>query len=337
MAPPDCIRSMADWFVEVGIGETRAALIDAGCIVEMRIERDDDGPRLGEVWDARLTTKLGDRRGFVALGNDEAMLEPLPPGVPEGGLVRVEVVREAVPERGRPRLAKVRATGQAAAVAARISEGPRLANLSPAPLCYSGKPFEEAGWDEAISEASTGRVAFKGGALSISPTPAMTLIDIDGDLPAAELVSAGARAAATAIRKFDIGGSIGIDLPTVADRTVRQAAGKLFDALLPLPFERTAVNGFGFIQIVRPRRRPSIVERVQSTPLETAALALLRQVQRTPGAGRRKLVAAPRVAEWLQGRPALVLAAERLIGAGIDVAADTSLGLAGGYVHAAQI
>ena len=32
------------------------------------------------------------------------------------------------------------------------------------------------------------------------------------------------------------------------------------DAILPQPFERTAVNGFGFLQIVRPRRHASLFE-----------------------------------------------------------------------------
>ena len=111
-----------------------------------------------------------------------------------------------------------------------------------------------AGWNELIEEARSGIVGFPGGELRISPTAAMTLIDVDGHLPPEELAVAGASHAARAIRRLDIGGSIGIDLPTTGSKAARQAAAAAIDAMLPQPFERTAVNGFGFVQIVRPRR-----------------------------------------------------------------------------------
>jgi hypothetical protein len=50
----------------------------------------------------------------------------------------------------------------------------------------------------------------------MSLTPAMTLFDVDGALPPADLARAGAAAAGRAVRRLGIGGSIGIDLPTLA-------------------------------------------------------------------------------------------------------------------------
>src|SRR5687767_9775840 len=95
---------------EDGIGETRAALVEHGDIAELHIERAEGGPRASEVWDARLTKLLvPGRRGLVMLGDAEALIEPLPPGATEGGLLRVEVVREAIPEPGRLRAPKVAA------------------------------------------------------------------------------------------------------------------------------------------------------------------------------------------------------------------------------------
>ena len=120
----------------------------------------------------------------------------------------------------------------------------------------------------------------------MSLTPAMTLFDVDGSLPPAELAIAGAAAAARAIRRLGIAGSIGIDLPTLAGRADRQAAAAALDAVLPQPFERTAVNGFGFLQIVRRRERPSLPEIVQGDPVGAAARALLRRARAREGAWR---------------------------------------------------
>src|SRR3546814_16145476 len=80
----------------------------------------------------------------------------------------------------------------------------------------------------------------------------MTLFDVDGAAPLLDLAIAGATATAVAIRRLDIGGSIGIDLPTLGGKAERQRVVEAIDATLPLPFERTALNGFGFLQIIPP-------------------------------------------------------------------------------------
>ena len=134
----------------------------------------------------------------------------------------------------------------------------------------------------------------------MSLTPAMTLFDVDGSLAPDALAEAGAAAAARAIRRLGIAGSIGIDLPTLP-RDNRQAAAAAVDAILPRPFERTAVNGFGFLQIVRRRVRPSIPEILRADPGVAAARALLRRAGRLQGAVA--LHAAPRVILQLKARP----------------------------------
>lgn len=331
----------SEFLVELGIGETRAALIEDGRLVELHIERADAAARAGDIWDARLVKLLvPGQRGVVALGEAEALIEPVPPGATEGGLLRVEVVREAIPEPGRTRLAKVQASGERASGApARVRAAPPLAER----LRATGRPvrtltatgpdrLEAVGWSEAIEAAGTGVVAFDGGLLTISLTPAMTVIDVDGALPPAELAVAGARAAARAVRRYGIAGSIGLDLPTVADKAVRHAAAAAIDAELPPPFERTAVNGFGFLQIVRRRTRASIPELVQGDPAATAALALLRRAEREPGIGERTLVAPPGVAGWLGARPALTEELARRLGAPVRLRAEAGLPISGGYV-----
>jgi ribonuclease G len=116
----------------------------------------------------------------------------------------------------------------------------------------------------------------------MSPTPAMTLFDVDGHLAPEPLALAAAAAVAAAIRRHGIGGSIGIDFPTLAGKAPRQAVAAALDDLLPPPFERTAVNGFGFLQIVCPRPRASLPELLRADPAAATARAALRILERTP-------------------------------------------------------
>jgi hypothetical protein len=162
----------------------------------------------------------------------------------------------------------------------------------------------------------------------------MTLFDVDGALPPAELAIAGAAAAARAIRRFGIGGSIGVDLPTLASKAERLAAAAAIDALLPQPFERTAVNGFGFIQIVRRRERPSLPELLQSDPVGAAARFLLRRAERATGAGERVIAAAPAVIARIEANRPWIDQIERRIGARAILRADPALAISAGHVHA---
>lgn len=331
---------MSEALIDHGIGETRAVVIERGEIVEAHVERDDDGLRTGDVWAARLVTILVPaKRGIAECGGYEALLEPLPPSLTGGGLVRVEVVREALPEAGRARLAKVRTAIGALHGPGRIAHGPELA----ARLAAAGHkvrdvtralddPLEAAGWGEVADAAASGHVPFAGGLLTISPTPAMTVIDVDGAGEARALAEAAAVAAAQAIRRFDLGGSIGIDFPTLGDKAARGRLGELLDQHLPPPFERTAVNGFGFVQIVRPRLRASLVERLRLEPVATAALALLRQALRTPGAGTRELTAPPPVAAWLDARPHLLDDLRTRSGRVVQLRRDPALAISAGHV-----
>jgi ribonuclease G len=73
-----------------------------------------------------------------------------------------------------------------------------------------------------------------------------------------------------------------VDFPTLAGKAPRQAVAAAIDAVLPQPFERTAVNGFGFLQIVRRRTRASLPELLAADPAGAEARALLRSIERTP-------------------------------------------------------
>jgi ribonuclease G len=321
---------LTEWLYEAGIGENRAALIEGGEIVEVMIELPHP-LRLGTVAEGRLAAILvPGRRGVVATSWGDVLVEPLPPRLTEGQAVRVEIAREAIPEAGRPKLARGRMTD------APPREGPTLTErLRTAPNNAPPGPdrLEAAGWSELLEEAMSGEIAFAGGALRMSVTPAMTLFDVDGALPPAELALTGAEAAARAIRRLGIGGSIGIDLPTLASRSDRQKVAAAVDAILPQPFERTAVNGFGFLQIVRRRERPSLPELLQADPAGAAARALLRQAEWSPGPGARTLTAAPAVIARIEANPSWLEALARRVGAPVALRADPRLAISAGHVH----
>lgn len=322
---------MAEWLLEEGIGETRAVLVENGDIIDAAIEL--PGTILaGTIVDARLTTILIPGRRAIATLDDgiEVLVEPLDPKLTEGQALRIEIVREPIPERGRPKLGKGRPTDSPPRPGQTLAE--RIGRFTAHPRHGSDR-FEEAGWSELLDEAATGEIAFPGGALRMNLTPAMTLFDVDGALAPALLATAGAEAAARAIRRLGISGSIGIDLPTLASRDERLIVAAAFDRILPQPFERTAVNGFGFLQIVRRRERASLPELIQSDPVGAAARALLRRAERSSGVGERVLHAAAAVAARLRETPGWLEELARRIGAPVEVRVEPGAALSAGHVQ----
>ncbi|HEX8224703.1 MAG TPA: ribonuclease [Allosphingosinicella sp.] len=305
---------MAEWLYEEGIGENRAILVEDEEILVAAIELPGE-MRCGSVLTGRLVAiPIRGRRGIVDTEQGQVMVEPLPPALTEGQKVRVEIVREPIAEPGKAKFAKGRITDS------QEKEGPSLAERigSPRPLPTLGPDlFHEAGWSELIDEALGTPIDFAGGELRMSLTPAMTLFDVDGFLPPFELALAGAEAAALAIRRLDIGGSIGIDLPTLPAREERLRAVAALDAVLPQPFERTAVNGFGFLQVVRRRERRSLPELIQWDEVGAAARDLLRTAER--GIGGCELAAAPAVIARLRASPEWLDTLARRIGGAVGL------------------
>lgn len=323
---------MAEWLVEHGLGESRAALVEDGRIIEARIER---GAVLGcgAVVEARLTS-IGDggRNALAEVAPGHTILLPAAPvGVTEGACFSLEIIREHLGglEPWKNLLGR--------AVEAPPAPAPPLERRLDGPVRTLAFPptgrdeLEEAGWSELLEEAQQRTVRFAGGELGIYPTPAMVLIDVDGVLPADELAVSGAAAAASTIRRLGIAGSIGIDLPTVPGKAARIEAAAAIDAHLARPFERTAVNGFGFVQIVRPRQRRSLVELAAEPSF--AAHALLRRGSRETGPIR--LVAHPSVVEALEAMTPLCEALARQVGGAVGLRASPGLAMLGGYAEPA--
>jgi hypothetical protein len=316
---------LAEWLYEAGIGENRAILVEDDCIIEARIEW--PGLRVGTVAEARLTRILvPGRRGIATIDSgEEVLVEPLD-RTTEGGVLNVEIVRDAIPEPGAVKRAKGRITdaprGKGADLATQIGTHHRI-DLRDRDL------FEDAGWSELLEQAANGVVPFIDGTVQISLTPAMTLIDVDGTLPPLPLAIAGAKAAARAIRRFGIAGNIGIDLPTVAGKTERMAIADAFDAELPQPYERTAVNGFGFLQLIRPRTVASILERAQFDAPRFAAVALIRRIQRAGIVGAAQVTAPANVIDIFHNNPNWLQQVERQNGGPVSLRVDRNTSIMG--------
>ncbi|MFL6767964.1 MAG: ribonuclease [Sphingomicrobium sp.] len=309
---------MPEWLIERGIGESRAALVEGGRIIEARILRDGVVPA-GTILEARLTA-VG-RNAIAVADGQEYLLPKGAPGVTQGAALNIEVTREALAGAEPWKRPLARATEEAARSAAALHGREAVQ-----------RELDDAGWLDLIDEARSGLIAFPGGELRVSLTAAMTLIDVDGSLSPADLAVAGARAAAEAVRRHSIGGSIGIDLPTVAGKAPRQAAASAVDEVLPQPFERTAVNGFGFLQIVRPRLHPSLFE-LAADRAAFEARALLRLAEREIGAIR--LAAHPAVIAELNRHPGWLDQLSRRTGGLVTLRSDPSLAMSAGHAERA--
>ena len=316
---------MPEWLIERGTGEIRAALVHDGEIIEARIQLEGSTPA-GSVISARLVDTGINGRNAVAVteGGIEYLLPRGAPGVTDGALLNIEVTREAIPgaEPWKRPLAKTSPTEP--------SHAPALAGRE-LPFPAATDELGKSGWNDLIEEARSGIVGFAGGELRISATPAMTLIDVDGYLPPDEIAVLGATEAAKSIRRLDIGGSIGIDLPTVNSKAARQQAAAAIDAVLPQPFERTAVNGFGFVQVVRPRLRASMIELAQDRAAFEARALLRRAAFEPPGP--KRLVAHPAIIAVLEKRSDWLDALARQIGGKVELRADAALPISAAYAE----
>lgn len=318
-----------EWLIERGIGETRAALIDQGIIIEARIELENVVPA-GSIIAARVANIGANGRNAIALGYDgaEYLLPDGARGKTEGADLWIEVTRERIPGNEVWKRPLARLTDRTPEPTDALAQ-----RLGGREIVFPGhsNPLGETGWDELTEEARNGVIRFTGGELRISPTPAMTLIDIDGYLGPEELALVGAREAARAIRRLDIGGSIGIDLPTISGKAHRLAAAEAIDDELPPTFERTAVNGFGFVQIVRPRPRPSLIELAQDRGAFEARALLRRAAFEPPGP--KNLVAHPAVIAVIEKNPDWVARLSSQLASAVGLRADTAISISGGYAE----
>lgn len=321
---------MPEWLIEQGIGETRALLVEGEDVLAAKLHWPGE-PFAGQRVNARLISRAKGSNRAVAVTEKgaEILLDRVPSSVSEGSSVNVLLTRAPIAERGRLK----RAQGK---LVVSSDEG---AIESPFPQLQSARTvarFPTGLWEDLWHSASQGEVKFAGGTLIFSVTPAMTLIDIDGEGSPKELALAAVPALARAIRQFDLGGSIGVDFPTISDKAGRREVDHaLEDALADFPCERTAMNGFGFVQIVARLEGPSMLHRMVHSRTAAAARLVLRQAESIKEPGALLLTVHPAIKSKL--REGWVEELARRTGREIRISTDPALALEGGFAQAVAI
>ena len=311
---------MPEWQVEEGVGETRALLLDGDRVLAAKCRWPGE-LHAGQQVSARLTTKRGSRGTAMTADGRELLVDKLPRDASEGSTFDLAITRAAMTERGRYKLPAAR----------------------PAELVTGGEDvfasarrvrrFPAGTWEDVWSTASSGEIAFNGGVLLFAVTPAMTLIDIDGDLAPRALALAAVEPLARALRQFDLGGSIGIDFPTIDSKADRKAVdGALEEALDDWSHERTAMNGFGFVQLVARLEGPSLLHRFATSRTGMAARMALRRAEMVEGAGTTLLTVHPALKAKI--RPEWIAEIERRTARVLRIETDPALAIEGA---AAQI
>lgn len=324
---------MPEWLVEQGIGEERALLVENEEVLAARLHW-PGGLSAGQVEDAVLAHfDPARRRGTARFASgEEALVDRLPAGSREGAPIRLEVTRAAVAERGRLKRAQARPTEAAPRPTPSLAEALSQGGAA----VRTVHRFPAGGWEELWAEAWSGEVDFAWGSLLFAVTPAMTLIDIDGSAPPAQLARDAVAPLAGALRRFDLGGAIGVDFPSLERKEDRRAVDQaLGEALSDWPHERTAMNGFGFVQIIARLERPSLLHRLGHSRAAAAARMLLRRAAQVEAPGALLLTAHPAVQARLSETWLAELA--RRTGREIRLAAEPALALESGFAQAVPL
>jgi len=318
-------------------GERRAAFVENGNIVEIHIQRDALWA-LGECGAGRIDRKTPSGAYVIADDNSELLLRSKM-GAPEGARIMFEVTREAIAEPGRNKPPEII-----------LREGvcePLMGKdaLWDARMASLGQSIIKASIAEGFDIAIAGQSQLGDVTISFQRTKAGLVFDIDGIGDAFAINMIAATEIARLLRLYQVGAMVLIDFVSMESKAQRTQIAEAFDAASVAdlrPFERTAINGYGMMQVVRARPRPSVLDQLFGTRIaalsdETQAYWLLRAVAESHGFGVRSVTARPEVATLLQseGWAAWRAAAVRLAGADMVVVADEKA--AGyGHVHVAQ-
>lgn len=318
-------------------GERQAALVEDGNVVEILIQRETLWA-LGECGSGRIDRKTPAGAYVIADDGSELLLRSKI-GVPEGAHVLFEVTREAMAEPGRNKPPEILLRDHLP------DPLPGKEVLWDARLASLGQPVTKGSTAECFDLAIAGQSQLGDATVSFQRTKAGLVFDVDGIGDAFAINRIAAAEIARILRLYQVGAMVMIDFVSMESKAQRTQIAEIFDASSAedsRPFERTAVNGYGMMQVVRARPRPSVLDhlfgtRIAALSVETQTYWLLRAVAQSSGFGPRTVTARPDVAILLQSERWAELRAQamRLAGAEMRVVADeTTAGY--GHVHVAQ-
>ncbi|MBX7495541.1 ribonuclease E/G [Qipengyuania sp. 6B39] len=311
-----------EWLVEQGIGEQRALLVDKGEVLAAKLRWPGDLPA-GKVLRATLVHRtMSSDRGTAQLGDGtQILIDNIPPEFSEGMEINVQVKRDAISERGRFK----RAQGRLVEVG--LHGGTRTDR--PRDAFETGRVvrrFPSGLWEDVWVSAATREIAFENGSLLFDVTPAMTVVDVDGTLTPIRLAHASIEPLVRGLDLFDIGGQVVIDFPTLGDKVPRKEFDQaLQKALGKRPMERTAINGFGLVQLVSRLEGPSLLHRFATSRVGMAARMALRRAEMVEGPGVTLLTVHPAVKAKL--KPDWLAELERRTARPVRVETDPGLAI----------
>ncbi|HEV7233381.1 MAG TPA: ribonuclease E/G [Sphingorhabdus sp.] len=317
-------------------GERRAALFEHGEIVEIYIQRDLHRV-LGQCGSGLVDRKVPSGT-YLACDDGGELLVRGKTARPDGSRICFEVTREAICEPGRCKPAEARLLDD-------MIDAPSKDDLWERLLGGLGYEQRNSNIASALDIAMAGASTVGDVTVSFQRTKVGLVFDVDGVGDPLAVNLAAAREIARLLRLYQVGGMAMVDFVAVASKDARQKIADAFDeaaAADPRDFERSAVNGFGLMQVVRARPRPSVLDqlfgtRIASLSDETLALGLLREAASSSGFGPRVITAKTAIAnllasnDWGRFRETC----ERQTGASLAVVADDAVS-GYGHVHVAQ-
>jgi ribonuclease E/ribonuclease G len=334
-----------------GPGERRIALLASDEVMEFVIDRGE--PLTGDIIQGRVKARAG-AGTFVEIGAALPGYLPRPGDWHEGQSILVQVTAEARPDKGAVLTDKVpagsapfrsgglgRTLQREKAISRLLVDQPAL--LAEAKRLFPGAQLQRGVWRDcgaadALEFALSRAVALpEGGRVIFDQAAAATLIDIDaGGLDRDEANRLAMGEIARQLRLRNIAGQILIDaIPGDSPKSIQQAVEALKRHLAadPIKCDLLGVTKMRMIELVRPRRRPSLSDYFLSPPQpkrNAAGLALealqavLAEAEAAPHR-RLSLLAPPAVTHYLNSRPELLAECAERLGRPLPVAARSDL------------